>query len=244
MHPNMINAFLGHQFLTDMILMEISLDSSEIDTSLDGMWIDSAAQTLSEAMVLAAGQLLDVEFSDLKSGYRLRFSQEKVCVDIFLFDSLSSGAGYSSMLTNRIDELIDETYKVLDCKSHCVTSCHDCLNHFWNQRVQHKLDRHAARQLLDWAENKTLAEPIPFDVQNRLVQGIRETAMMETEFEVYVIGEKIISRCNGKERQIYVYPSMWNPDNNQHIPNGAVPVSDKQIVNAMPYAYGIIRKAF
>ena len=244
MHPNMINAFLGHQFLTDMILMEISLDSSEIDTSLDGMWIDSAAQTLSEAMVLAAGQLLDVEFSDLKSGYRLRFSQEKVCVDIFLFDSLSSGAGYSSMLTNRIDELIDETYKVLDCKSHCVTSCHDCLNHFWNQRVQHKLDRHAARQLLDWAKNKTLAEPIPFDVQNRLVQGIRETAMMETEFEVYVIGEKIISRCNGKERQIYVYPSMWNPDNNQHIPNGAVPVSDKQIVNAMPYAYGIIRKAF
>ena len=195
-------------------------------------------------MVLAAGQLLDVEFSDLKSGYRLRFSEEKVCIDIFLFDSLSSGAGYSSMLTNRIDDLIEETYRVLNCKSHCATSCHDCLNHFWNQRVQNKLDRHAARQLLDWAKEKRLAAPIPFDVQNRLIQGIRETAMMETEFEVTVVGEKIISRWKGKERQIYVYPSMWNPDNNRHIPDGAISVSDKQIVNAMPYAYGIIRKAF
>ena len=244
MHPSIINAFLGHQFLTDMILMEITVDASQIDTSQEGMWIDSAAQTLSEAMVLAAGQLLDVEFSDLKSGYRLRISEEKVCVDIFLFDSLSSGAGYSSMLTNRIDDLIEETYKVLNCKSNCVTSCHDCLNHFWNQRVQYKLDRHAARQLLDWAKDKKLTAPIPFDVQNRLIQGIRETAMMEASFEMSTEKEKIVSRWKGKERQIYVYPSMWNPKNNPLIPKGAISISDKQILNAMPYAYGIIRKSF
>ena len=244
MHPNILNAFLGHQFLTDMILLEISLDTSLIDTNLDGLWIDSAAQTLSEAMVLAAGQLLDVEFSDLKSGYRLRFGQSKACVDVYLFDSLSSGAGYSSMLTNRIDDLIAETYKVLDCTNHCASACHDCLKHFWNQRVQDKLDRHAARQLLDWARNRKLADEVPFDRQTRLIQGIKETAMMETEFEVQIRENKIFSRWNGQEHELYVYPAMWNPMNNNKIPADAILISDKQILTAMPYAYGIIRKAF
>lgn len=242
-HPSIINAFLGHQFLTDMILLEISLDATKINTDHNGMWIDSAAQTLSEAIVLAAGQLLDVEFSDLKSGYRLRYSEDKVCVDIYLFDSLSSGAGYSSMLTNRIDDLINETYNVLECKSHCATACHDCLKHFWNQRIQNKLDRHAAKQLLNWAKNMELAVPLSFSDQERLIQGIRETAMMETEFDVFIEDEKIFGCYKGKQQQIYVYPSMWNPTNNPKIPGGCIPVSDKQIINAMPLAYSIIRRS-
>ena len=65
-HPDsrITNAFLGHSFLTDMILIEISIDPKAVNTRLDALWIKGAAQTLSEAMVLAAGQLLDVEFND------------------------------------------------------------------------------------------------------------------------------------------------------------------------------------
>lgn len=47
-----------------MILIEISIDPKAVNTRLDALWIKGAAQTLSEAMVLAAGQLLDVEFND------------------------------------------------------------------------------------------------------------------------------------------------------------------------------------
>ena len=68
--------------------------------------------------------------------------------------------------------------------------------------------------------------------------------MMETEFDVFTCDGKILSRWNGSEKEIYVYPAMWNPINNRKIPYGAIPVSDKQIINAMSYAYGIIRKAF
>lgn len=67
-----------------MILMDFTLDNKMIDNSFEGMWIESAAVTLSEAMVLAAGHLLDVEFSDLKSGYRLRFEPEKTHIDIYI----------------------------------------------------------------------------------------------------------------------------------------------------------------
>ena len=242
-HPDasITNAFLGHSFLTDMILVEIVLDPKQVNTKQDAMWIKEAAQTLSEAMVLAAGQLLDVEFNDLKSGYRLRYSPDKVCVDIFLFDSLSSGAGYSSMLAGRITDLMEETYKVLECKNHCTTACHDCLKHYWNQRVQNLLDRHLAKQLLDWSKNKKKADPITYERQVTLIKGIKEIASLEEAgFNIVFEKEKIYGIKNGRKAEIYVHPAMWNSDDRK-IPDGAIPISDKMILNSMPHAYNIIR---
>lgn len=242
-HPDarITNAFLGHSFLTDMILVEISLDPRVVNTKAEALWIRSAAQTLSEAMVLAAGYLLDVEFNDLKGGYRLRYSPEKVCVDIFLFDSLSSGAGYSSMLAGRVSDLLNETYEVLQCKNHCETACHDCLKHYWNQRVQNILDRHAARQLLDWCKNRRTAKAIPYERQKILIGGIKETVLLdEVGYDIVFDNGKIYGIKGSKRTEIYVHPAMWNPED-KRIPLDAIPVSDKIIVNSMPYAYSCIR---
>lgn len=244
-HPDasITNAFLGHSFLTDMILVEIALDPSKVNTKQEAMWIKSAAQTLSEAMVLAAGQLLDVEFNDLKGGYRLRYSPDKVCVDIFLFDSLSSGAGYSSMLAGRITDLMKETYKVLECKNHCATACHDCLKHYWNQRVQNLLDRHLAKQLLNWSKNKRMANPISYERQVTLIQGIKEMACLEDAgFDIIFEREKIYAIKDGRKMEIYVHPAMWNAEDKM-IPDGAIAISDKEILNSMPHAYAIIRNS-
>ena len=244
-HPDssITNAFLGHSFLTDMILIEISLNPKKVNTEPNALWIKSAAQTLSEAMVLAAGQLLDVEFNDLKGGYRLRYAHDKVCVDIFLFDSLSSGAGYSSMLAGRISDLMEETYKVLECKNHCATACHDCLKHYWNQRVQNLLDRHLAKQLLDWSKNKKMADQISYDRQVALIKGIKEMASLEEAgFDIVFESNKIYGVKGGRKTEICVHPAMWNTDDRM-IPNGAIPISDKIIVNSMPYAYSVIRNS-
>lgn len=211
--------------------------------SYEAMWIKSAAQTLSEAMVLAAGQLLDVEFNDLKGGYRLRYSPDKVCVDIFLFDSLSSGAGYSSMLAGRITDLMEETYKVLECKNHCATACHDCLKHYWNQRVQNLLDRHLAKQLLDWSKDKKMANPISYERQVTLIKGIKEMACLEDAgFNIIFDKEKIYGIKGGRKTEIYVHPAMWNVED-KLIPNGAIAISDKVIINSMPHAYALIRNS-
>lgn len=242
-HPSdkIINAFLGHQFLTDMILIEIVLDSNRINIDREAMWIDGAAQTLTEAMVLAAGQLLDVEFNDLKGGYRLRYSGDRVFVDIFLFDSLSSGAGYSSMLAGRLSDLLDETDKVLVCKNNCETACHDCLKHYWNQRVQNILNRHLAKQLLNWSRKHILAETVPYEKQKNLIMGVKEMAFVDTDFDVIFESGKIYGVKNGIKREIYVYPAMWK-ESNEIIPNGSIAISDKLIANSMPKAYSCIRK--
>ncbi|HIT91007.1 MAG TPA: hypothetical protein IAC41_11405, partial [Candidatus Merdenecus merdavium] len=43
-HPvdRMTNAFLGHQFLTDMVLLEITLNPENVNTKQDGLWIECA----------------------------------------------------------------------------------------------------------------------------------------------------------------------------------------------------------
>ena len=161
--------------------------------------------------------------------------------DIYMFDSLSSGAGYSSMIANRVDDLIEETYKVLSCKNKCDTACHDCLKHFWNQRVQNKLDRHSAVQLLDWSKCKKVADPLPFETQQTLIQGIKELATIETDFSIDCIGTKIFASVNNSQKELIVYPSMWNRKNKALIADNIIAVSDKSVVNAMPYAYDLIR---
>lgn len=241
-HPSdrITHAFLGHQFLTDMMLIEIELDPKNVNTRQEELWIDNAALSLSEAMVLAAGSLLDVEFNDLKGGYRLRYTDDRVYVDIFLFDSLSSGAGYSSMLTDKIPELVQETYKVLQCKTNCTTACHDCLKHYWNQRVHNRLDRHAAKQLLDWCTAEQLPTEIPFDKQLRVVSGIKETALLDADFVIKSSTEKMWIEKGNKKVGLYIYPAMWTK-NNSNIPRGCIAISDKMILSAMPYAYSKIR---
>ncbi len=130
--------------------------------------IRRAGQTMAEAMTLAGGRLLDIEFNEIKSGYRLRYSPDnrKTYIDVFLFDSLSSGAGYCSALADRTAELMAVTRKVLnECPAGCDSACHECLMHYWNQRVHAMLDRKAALDLLDWCEAAKLPDAIPYDEQ-------------------------------------------------------------------------------
>lgn len=235
-----INTFLGHQFLTDMVLFEIKLDDSIINCQLDGFWIDSASISLSEAIALAASQLLDVDFSDIKSGYRIRKSTGNTYIDIYLFDSLASGAGYSSMLTDKISELFDLTREILHCKNHCKTACHDCLEHYWNQRIQNKLDRHLALQLLDWMMFNTLPTDLTNEDKNNLMVGLMELSKSDDDLTIELINEKIYAKTRSSEKEIYIYPVMWN---SQTLKKDRINLSDKLILKALPIAYKKIKES-
>lgn len=236
-----VNTYLGNQFRTDMVVYEITLDNSVINVESKGLWIQRASQTLAEAMTLAGGRILDIEFNEIKSGYRLRYNgeQQKTYIDVFLFDSLSSGAGYCSALADRTEELMLETRRVLShCPNGCESACHECLMHYWNQRIHGNLDRFAALDLLDWCQYSKLPTPLSYAKQDELLKPLN---YLGSDYSITSDGSRHYINARGTQKIIVAYPAMWNRHNEQ-IPSGVVAISDKLLKYALPKADSIIRE--
>lgn len=235
------NTYLGSQFRTDMVVYEIALPYDKINVDPKELWIHRAGQTMAEAMTLAGGRLLDIEFNEIRSGYRLRYdnAQEKAFVDVFLFDSLSSGAGYCSTLADRTEELMTEIRKVLsECPAKCDSACHECMMHFWNQRVQSNLDRFAALQLLDWCQSSVLPAPLSYDDQDKLLLPLNA---LGSDYKIESRDCQHFLIENGKSHKIMVLPAMWSKHYSE-IPLNVITVSDKLLKYALPKADAIIRE--
>ena len=235
-----MNTYLGNQFRTDMVVYEITLDARQVDVSPYGFWLRRAGQTLAEAMTLAGGRLLDIEFNEIKSGYRLRYSEDglKAYVDVFLFDSLSSGAGYCSALAERTGELMGETGKVLEsCPTGCDSACHECLMHYWNQRAHGLLDRFAALELLKWCESSKLPPALSYDRQEELLEPLNA---MGAEYKIVGDGICHYVKMQGRASRVVVYPAMWSESSNL-LPEGVIALADKLLKYALPKADEMIR---
>jgi len=240
---SVVNTYLGNQFRTDMVVYEITLDAKRINVSPGGLWIRRAGQTLAEAMTLAGGRLLDIEFNEIKSGYRLRYSEDgfKAYVDVFLFDSLSSGAGYCSALAERTEELMEETKKVLiSCHAKCDSACHECLMHYWNQRVHSLLDRFAALELLEWCENSNLPPELSYDQQEKLLEPLNA---LGAEYKIVGDGIHHFVAMRNKKCKIAAYPAMWC-ENSILLPAGTITLADKLLKYALPKADELIRNGW
>lgn len=145
---------LGFDFKTDMVVLELNLDQSMVNIN-DRKWLRRAAASLSEAFRLAACKVLDIEFTELISGYRFRKVDNGLSIDLYLYDSLSSGAGYSSQAGDQIDQILDTIEQLLtNCT--CDIACKKCLKHYQNQRLHSLMDRKSAHDLLIWAKNETI----------------------------------------------------------------------------------------
>lgn len=241
-HMSYANTYLGHQFRTDLLVFEMALNPSRINTDPSGLWIHRAGQTVAEAMVLAAGRILDIEFNEIKSGYRIRYdySNNVVHIDIFLFDSLSSGAGYCAALSDQTTKLLTETENVLAfCPKECDSACHDCLQHYWNQRVHTKLDRYAGLELLKWCKDSSMAAPLDFKLQDQLLNPLR---LLNAKYSISCDGENHFVDYNGHKNRIYVYPAMWNK-RSEYLPPNSITISDKLIKYNLPQADAEIRDA-
>lgn len=234
------NVFLGDTFITDLALLEIKLDPAKINVFDIKLWLESATVTLAEAILLAASRLLDIEYSELSCGYRYRYNTNEVFADIFVYDSLSSGAGYSYGVVNNIDMLLAETRNVLSsCPSNCEDTCHNCLSNYQNKRNQHIMNRFNALQLLDWTENGSLARGIAEKEQERLVSGVNEWLKIDGRYSIisehdalYVVGQSI-------KRKLYIYPAMWN-EKSGSIPEDCIAIPDVKLKKSMPEAVSII----
>ena len=230
-HSDALNVNLGFDFVTDMLVLEFALDERTMDVRRkDNPWLGRAAQSLAEAFRLAASKELDVEFTELVTGYRLRKNPKGTFVDIYLYDSLSSGAGYAVAVAQEISLLLEKMENLLtgcDCRD----ACYKCLKHYRNQFVHGVLDRFAALELLKWGKSGVLTKRFTIQQQQRYLSPLKDILNL-SGCKVEFGKEDTTATKKGREKHIEIYPSMWAEPKK----NGTIFVSEALIKYAKPYA--------
>ncbi len=229
-HQDAINVNLGYDFITDMLVLEIPLGKGVIDTNRENNpWLGRAAQSFAEALRLAASKELDIEFTELVTGYRLRTNRNGAFVDVYLYDSLSSGAGYAATVAKEIVSLLEETKHILkDCD--CGGSCHKCLKHYRNQNVHGLLDRFAALELYDWCKDGIIAKAFDIDTQSKMISPL--VNILSLSGCGMSIGESITVSNGHRSKKVEIYPAMWVEPRR----SDTIYVSSAYIKFAKPYA--------
>lgn len=230
-HTDTDNVNLGYDFVTDMLVLEFALDRQLIDINPQrNSWLNRAGQSLAEALRLAACQELDIEFTELVTGYRVRHNQNGDFVDVYLYDSLSSGAGYAVSIESSIQKLLTKTRELLAGCS-CDSACHKCLKHYRNQYIHSVLDRKAALDLLNWGETGIRASALPDKNQQYLLQSL-EQILQISGVHIDVKHDPVWAEGRYSKKKVVVYPAMWT----KPVEENTIFVSDAHLKYAKPYA--------
>lgn len=110
-------------------------------------------RTICEALAKAACRLLQIEVGEILAEFRPALNSAAgaagTLVEVFLYDTLAGGAGFSPQLASRGLELFETALDVLEaCPGKCDSSCYRCLRSFRNRLDHALLDRHVGAQIV------------------------------------------------------------------------------------------------
>ncbi len=144
---------LGTDFITDIALISLhvapplSLKPGYTSTNV-------VLRTVSEGLAAAACRLLEIEPGEIMAEFRPALTpggKAGLEAEIFLYDTLPGGAGFSSQLADRGLELFQLALCIMEtCPEQCETSCYRCLRSFKNKFEHTLLDRHVGVELLQY----------------------------------------------------------------------------------------------
>ena len=116
------NVVLGAKFVTDIALFSLQVDAP-MNLAPGTYSSNIALRTVSEALARAATDLLGIEPGEILAEYRPAMSADAssaLCAEIFLYDTLPGGAGFSSAIPARAEELL---VKARDLLANCPEKC-------------------------------------------------------------------------------------------------------------------------
>ncbi len=178
---------LGTDFVTDISLFSLSL-SAPFRLRPGNTETNVALRTICEAVAKAACRMLEIESGEILAEYRPALTELGALgteVEIFLYDTLSGGAGFSTQLAGRAAELFRNTLGILSgCPEGCDASCYRCLRSFRNKLDHRFLDRKVGEQLLRAALEGGYPEYPPDRIQSSLdVLFTDLTRQLSTDFQ-------------------------------------------------------------
>lgn len=171
------NIFLGYEFLTDMFMIDIAYDSERLVGSSgaeEKSILRAAVTTLHEALKKAVSLELDIDYNEINGGWRPRqMNSSNPRIEMFFYDNLTSGAGYSSLIGSILDKVLIRARSILsECE--CSRSCKNCLDNYWNQRHHQLFDRKLGLQLLDFIQYGKLPDKYDIKQQARLLVPLQK----------------------------------------------------------------------
>lgn len=184
---NFERVFLGHVFSTDLLLLRIELRAPLINNTTDPLQLrilEDALYSVAEALRLSASRhsQIDLDPSEFGAGFRIvpDVANHILQLDVYLYDTLSGGAGYAELAARNVGEILQQTLALLEeCPAHCDQSCESCLRHYHNQYLKDRLDRHLGAELLQYALNGTPPAEKSAAAQAELLKNLRRLLELE-----------------------------------------------------------------
>lgn len=175
------NVFLGHTFTTDLLLLRIVLRDPMVTNTHDLVVLralEDGLYSMAEAFRLSASRhpQLDLDASEFGAGFRIvpTINNKELHLDVYLFDTLSGGAGYSELAGRHLPEILASTRALLeDCPAKCDRSCESCLRHYHNQHLKNRLDRNLGAQLLRYALAGEIPPEPDLQAQTAALSGLK-----------------------------------------------------------------------
>lgn len=175
--------YLGYEFLTDMFMLDIKYDTTKLvsnKSTQEKILLRIAATTLQEAIKKAVSLELDIDYSEINGGWMSRIDEENMLhLELFFYDNLTSGAGYSSLIGSVLEKVLARTRDILSACD-CSRTCKNCLDNFYNQRNHDLFDRHLGLQLLDYAETGIIPEDYDYSEQQSYLIPLKHLISEET----------------------------------------------------------------
>lgn len=217
--------YLGYEFLTDMFMLDISYDSAKLvgnRATEEKIILRAAATSMHEAIKKATSIVLDIDYNEISGGWRPRIKSEKnSSIEMFFYDNLSSGAGYSSLIDSNLDNVLD-TARIILSECECSRSCKNCLDNYWNQRNHYLFDRQLGLQLLNYAQYGQLPseynlydKEIYLEPLKKLISEDSGSAGINKDTVVFDVIPALIKKPNRADYKLYLNPydlSDWLPN--------------------------------
>lgn len=131
---------LGTVFSSDVLELTFELNASP-GASLED-W-----SSVTWALFAAGAKMLDIPETELGGTTYLNSDHE---FSMMIYDNVPGGAGHAIQLAENLEDLIRSAYELVDGHCGCSedTCCYGCIANYYNQNMQNKLSRGAAKRIL------------------------------------------------------------------------------------------------
>lgn len=169
---------LLHGFQSDVVIVAANLPpwlaaSPRVPSGRAAWW------SFGTALLRAAATHLQIASTELAVGVRPwpHPDGQRLLGEVFLYDTLPNGAGYAEEVASEIEDILVRARQLAEaCPSHCEAACYRCLLEYGNQRYHALLDRHLARDLLEFVL-KGIEPDLNLERQKRALKRLKPFAL-------------------------------------------------------------------